>query len=306
MEPQNIDESQLKKEKNKNLILKIAIVILLIIIVVLLFSIKNTKNENVDNNPQNPPTENTNNNVNNNQENTPKPEEKDKYIISYEEETYITKNNNGIITTRNKKSNPKITNEKYAEAAKQIEKSINTKINDEWKNNIISSADELNKEINNGELTIDDENYFDGLGAQISVSDAEPAKNILTFYTEVSGGFGGVGWFEYKGYNYDKTTGELLTLKTITNDYNELYKLIKHEIDKKLKELKKENDTEFTYENEKTLEELANKPGNWMFTEKGLDVIYQKYDIADGATGAITISIDKNLINEKLKENYQF
>ena len=120
--------------------------------------------------------------------------------------------------------------------AKQIEKSINTKINDEWKNNIISSADELNKEINNGELTIDDENYFDGLGAQISVSDAEPAKNILTFYTEVSGGFGGVGWFEYKGYNYDKTTGELLTLKTITNDYNELYKLIKHEIDKKLNE----------------------------------------------------------------------
>lgn len=304
MEPQNINTIPEKNSNIKNLILKIIIIILLIIVVFLLINIKNNQHKPAENNNENQTQQNDK--ENNNNIDKPIKEKEDKFIVEYEEETYETKNNKGIITTKNKKTIVKITNEKYPEIAKQIEKSVNTKINDEWQNSIISSANELNKEINEGDMAIFKENDYDGLGAHIIASNIELTSNIITFYTELSGSFGGVGWFEYKGYNYDKKTGELLTLKTITNDYSGLYKVIKQEIDKKINELKKDESASFTYENEKQLEELANKTGNWMFTDKGIDIIYQEYEIADGATGAITISIDKNLINEKLKETYKF
>ena len=60
----------------------------------------------------------------------------------------------------------------------------------------------------------------------------------MTFTLTLSGGFGGVGWYSYWGYSYDVTTGELLTLKTLTDNYSKFEETLISQVKQELEKLK--------------------------------------------------------------------
>lgn len=217
--------------------------------------------------------------------------------ITFTKETYDTLNETNTRITNNSRTIPNIIYKENQKVADKIEESLISISNEEWIN-IKKNADEIT---NDKELVMEDETQ---LGATLNYSFLTNNNyQRQTFYLSLEGNFGGVNWYNYWGYNYDLKTGDLLTLKTITNDYETLNKLINDEVERKLKELKNiniiENDPEI-------INNLINKTGNWMFTKDGIDIIFQKYEIADGASGEIIINIDSSLINEYLKDEYKF
>lgn len=126
----------------------------------------------------------------------------------------------------------------------------------------------------------------------------------MTFTLTLSGGFGGVGWYSYWGYSYDVTTGELLTLKTITDNYSKFEETLISQIKQELEKLKSE--VEIYELSDQQIIDYINQTGNWILTEDGITIIFQEYEIADGATGLISIDIDKSIINKYLKKEYKY
>ena len=45
--------------------------------------------------------------------------------------------------------------------------------------------------------------------------------------------------------------------------------------------------------------------GNWYFTYKGIRIVFPKYSIACGAGDVIGIDIDKNVVNDYIKDEYK-
>lgn len=241
---------------------------------------------------------------------TKEPEEKNDtenndFIITYKGENYLTQNNQKEPTSVSRRNIPTIENKSNPEIAQKIQKSIIAVSDEKWINDIKSAADEFNAEINNGNL--DWENEYEEIGAELELKNSYPIKNILLFNLSLSGSFGGVGWSGFWSYNYDITTGNLLTLKDITTDYNKLYSIIKKEVDTEIKNIESEDEDTLIFDlTDKEMENLISKTGNWMFTNEGIEIVFQKHEISDGATGMIEVSIEKSLINDLLKENYKF
>lgn len=233
-------------------------------------------------------------------EDDPKEENKDETEISitYTEEKYNTTNKKGIEITKNTRNIPDIKYSSNQKIADKIEKSLIEFSNKEWNSNILPAAKETAEEGPFAEST-----EPEGLGASLKFSNLPIHNKRITFNLILEGGFGGVGWFNSYGYNYDITTGELLTLKSITNDYSKLMTDLNSEVNRQLNIIKKE--TEIDDISEEKLKSLITTTGNWYFTEDGLLIIFQKYEIADGATGPITIEINKDFINKHLKDEYK-
>lgn len=222
-----------------------------------------------------------------------------KIVITYTEEKHNTKNKKGIIITENIRNIPSITFSSNQKAADKIEKSLIEFSDNEWNNNILIVAKETAEEEPFAEST-----EPESLGASLLFSNTPSHNQRITFNLGLEGGFGGVGWVNSYGYNYDLTTGELLTLKTITDDYQTLIKDLTAEVERQLNIFKKEFEIYEVSETE--LIGFITKTGNWYFAEDKLIIIFQKYDIADGATGPIVIEIDKEFINPHLKDEYKF
>lgn len=219
--------------------------------------------------------------------------------ITYTEENYETKNKNNVVITKNTRNIPDIKYSSNQQSADKIKKSLIDFSDSEWNNNIKYAADEL---VEDG--IYDDLTEYDGLGASLILENSKITNHRITFYLSLSGCFGGVGWNGYYGYNYDITTGELLTLESISDNNSKLMDTIKTEINKKLNELKAE--IEIYDKSEEEINILINKEGNWYFTDSGIEIIFQEYEISNGASGTIIVTIDKNLINDYLKDEYKF
>ena len=219
--------------------------------------------------------------------------------ISYKKETYTTKDKKGVKITENTRNIPEIKFSSNQKAADKIEQSLIEISDNEWNSNIKFTANELTDAEHLESLE-----PYEGLGATLYFTNHQISKQIITFELLLEGGFGGVGWYGFWGYSYDITTGELLTLKSLSDNYNELEKILLTEIKNELEKLK----TEFEiYEmSDQQIIEYINKTGNWILTEKGISVIFQEYEISDGATGAIKVDIAKNKINNCLKEEYKY
>ena len=219
--------------------------------------------------------------------------------IKYEKETYTTRNKKGVKITESTRNIPEIKFSSNQKAADKIEQSLIEISDNEWNSNIKFTANEL-KDAEHLESLKD----YEGLGATLNFTNHQISKQIITFELLLEGGFGGVGWYGFWGYSYDITTGELLTLKSLTNNYNKLEKILLTEIKKELEKLKREFEI---YEmSDQQIIEYINKTGNWVLTEQGISVIFQEYEISDGATGAIKIDIAKSKINNCLKEEYKY
>lgn len=223
----------------------------------------------------------------------------DSVSIVFEEEKYVTKNKKGTKLSENIRTIPKITFSSNQKAADKIAKSLKEISDEEWTNNIKVAADDLKE----NEIYENVEEY-EGLGATLYFNNDPNITRIMTFTLTLSGGFGGVGWYSYWGYSYDVTTGELLTLKTLTDNYSKFEETLISQVKQELEKLKSE--VEIYELSDQQIIDYINQTGNWIFTEDGITIIFQEYEIADGATGAISIDIDKSIINKHLKKEYKY
>ena len=223
--------------------------------------------------------------------------DEDEITITYTEESSTTTNKKNVIIAENNRNIPEIIYPSNQNVADKIEKSLIQLSDKEW-DDIISTSKEIAEVGPFAEST-----ETEGLGASLTFSNLPIYNKRITFNLILEGGFGGVGWFNCYGYNYDITTGELLTFESITNDYTKLMTDLMPEVNRKLDIIKKE--TEIYETSEERLKTLITTNGNWYFTATGLLIVFQKYEIADGATGPVAIEISKDFINPYLKDEYK-
>ena len=214
-------------------------------------------------------------------------EKKNSYVITYEDEEYTTKNKDDVENTKSKRNIVRVKNENHSDAANLIENKLNEISDKNWVE-IKKTADDS------------DENPNTGLGVNYLIETGVITDNRLTFITNTDGTFGGVQWKDNAGYNFDATTGKILSLEDIgTGVFDYLYSKSISEIEKNSDGSCLEGDWK-----DRAKEEL-NKEGNWYFTTAGMKVIFPKYSIACGANGITAIDINKNDINSYLYDKYK-
>ena len=219
------------------------------------------------------------------------------FDISYKEEVYTTRNKSGYIISTSKRNLPVINNSNNQDIAKKIVLSLTGISDKEWNENIKSMADEV-VEMEGYENTTEDMN----LGVTYLFTTGICTDRRLTFKLEMNGSFGGVSWSGESGYNYDARNGNILKLESIAYDYDKLMDAI---IEKVENNLKSDSYSCLIDDYSSQLENLINMDGNWYFTDKGIRIVFPKYSIACGAGGVIGIDIDKNVVNDYIKDEYK-
>lgn len=274
-------------------------------------NVETTDNVKNTNNVETAKNEESSNNTatTNNAENTNVVEltKKNEFKISFIEEEYKSHKESGEVVFENKRNLPVITNEANQSAADKIVKSLTFFSDEEWKN--IKETSDTNKDnafiISGGEYNA---------GVQYLFNTYLVKDNYLVFKAIRSGNFGGVNWDGKELFNYDKKTGDLLTLRNIASDYNNLEKTIENRIINHIKnnyphivsnmeELRNKNLITNTIESE--VNRIMSMDGNWGFTEEGIEINLPKSSIGTSADGIINITIDKSYINPYLLEEYK-
>lgn len=280
-------------QKNKIVIICITIIAIISIVVLgLTISSKVLSYQEKNQNNENEITE-----ENTKEDKSSEKEENSTIIVSYSTEKYASVNKKGTTITENSCTYPKITYKANQPIADKIESSITKIVDNEWQL-IKDSAEEITSE--SEDLSDDD---ISGLGADIQLTDYINNK-ILTFYLSIDGQFGARSYINYQGFNYDIQTGELLTLKSITNNYQKLYKLVLEKYNEEKNKLELE-EVEIIYEpTSDELEKMINKSGNWFFTEDGLEIILD--GITVGYMPWIEILIDKDTVNDLLTNEFKY
>lgn len=233
--------------------------------------------------------------VENQQEKIIKPEElKNKYVITYKDEEYKVKEDatdNYIVSKRNL---PIIINGVNQKAADKITNSLTEFSNDEW--------DSLKKASNDYS-----DSTYDDLGATYIISTGIVTDGRLTFTIKLDGNFGGAAsWIDEVGYNYDANTGELLTLTNISfYNNNEVKNIIKNYLSSKVEE-KFNGGNSCIFDDWKNDLEKDFDNYSWYFTSEGIKIIIPQYGIACMADGMISVMVDKDSLNNYLKNEYKF
>ena len=288
----------MKNDKGKNGIILLLVIIIIILLTFIVLFASGVISLNVN-------KESTNND--DNKENIVevednKEEEKINFEITYKEEVYTTKNNDGGIVATNKRSLPVISSKNNQNIADKIVNKLTSISNEFWNNSIKKTSDEMK------------DSGYDRLGVNYLYSTGVVNENRLSFILTMSGSFGGVSWDDVKGYNFDAKTGELLTFENISlnkeNFKNVMYSKIINYIENNYDTttfLKQDCNGNGCFD--VTWQELVSKylnyEGIWYFTDNGITVKFPKHSLADGATGIVSADIDKNDINSYLKDEYK-
>ena len=212
------------------------------------------------------------------------------FKISYKEEIYISKKENGENSHKNKRNLPVIKNENNQSVASKIEKSLIQISDKNW--NVIKQSSDDYKETS----------YTDGVNYILSTY--RISDKYIVFRANQSGSFGGVTWTGEELYNYDTKTGKLLSLSNVSKDYNSLLSTIISKTEKYIKENSIELQGNALTNLNATIKKIVAQNGNWGFSNDGMEFIFPKYSISSGADGVITIKLNKNEINQYLLENY--
>ena len=269
----------MKDKNNKVVILLMVVIIIILAVLCILFAtnkiiINNNSNQDKINNKTNDDNQSK--------------EDENSYTISYKEETYSTKNKEGIENTNSKRNVITIENKINPNAASLIERKLN-EISDKMWEEIKNMADDSN------------ENSSTGLGVSYLIETGEVTNNRLTFIVNTVGSFGGIPWDNNEGYNFDATTGNLLKLSDLgTEVFDYVYNQSITQIEK--------NNTESSCLEEDWKDRAKaelDKDGNWYFTKEGIKVIFPKYSLACGAEGSKIINISKKDINPYLNDKYK-
>lgn len=222
------------------------------------------------------------------EKNTKSSEKKNSFEISYQEEIYVTKNENNEVVSENKRNVPTIKNEANQEIADKIQKSIREISDKNWKY-IKESSDEYN--------------YIPPkAGVNYMLGTATIADNYITFKAEQSGSFGGVGWDATEIYTYDLKSGELADLKGFAKDEEKFVEFLTE----KVKDYVKTSNMVYTsFELDNAVDAVLAIQGNYGIVDDKFKVILPKYSIGASADGVRIVEIEKNVINEYLKDNFQ-
>ena len=235
--------------------------------------------------------ETINNESNTNTTKTPtsveEPKNKNEFQITYTEESYKAYKENGEYTVESKRNLPVITNPANQNAADKIVKSLTDFSDKKWKE--IKEASEEYKDLQ----------YK--AGVQYLFNTYLVKDNYIVLQANQSGDFGGVGWTAEEFYNYDAKTGNFLTLKNISTDYNKFNEIISN----KVHEYINKNMNVIVPDLEESVNDILNQDGNWGFTESGISIVLPKYSIGSGADGVHIVKIDKSDINQYLLEEYK-
>lgn len=112
----------------------------------------------------------------------------------------------------------------------------------------------------------------------------------------------------YKYYHIDKTRGKIITLKDIVEN-DDFYDAVENEIKRQMNDEMLKDPNKIYWNNESDIgmsfEKLTGDHNFYWDSVKNLVIVYDKYEIAPGFMGTPEFTIDKSLIKEYLKSDYQ-
>ena len=138
--------------------------------------------------------------------------------------------------------------------------------------------------------------YFSGFFERFELVPARADTRVLSFFESISTYTGGAhGGYGREGWNYDTSTGKLLTLEDISPDPSKLLDCVRDLVKEKYPSLSFMDENFFTIEHEKDF--------SYVLTNEGLDFYVGPYMLASYAEGPQNVLIpyrgNEELFNEK-------
>lgn len=212
----------------------------------------------------------------------------DEWNISFSNEEYNTYNGEKLVS-KNVRNVPTIENASNKEAAAKIQESL-IKLSDANWEEVKKASDEY-KNVESSET----------LGVIYLTTMENRTDNYITFKFTQSGGFGGVSWNDIKYYMYDLKSGEMVELKDITSDYEQLVDKLYNIVENYL-----ETEKLGTVENWKDkLKDIITESGNYGLLTDKLKIVLPKYSVSAGASGVIQIDVGYDELGDLIKEEYK-
>ncbi|MGN1379195.1 MAG: RsiV family protein [Bacilli bacterium] len=211
----------------------------------------------------------------------------DDFKISYVEEIYSKKNNNGLVLIENKRNLPISETNNYSE-----NKIVNylTGISDKDWNNLKNETNEIIEQYNDTTTSMN-------IGVNYLFSTEKITKEFCSISYTMSGDMGGVSWSSINGYVFDVQNGDILNFSffiTTENTEEIIYNYVINDIENR--------DYDELYENWKDIvKNNMFEIGNWYFDKNGLVFTFEKYSLGPGAFGVIEINISYEIISQYLK-----
>ena len=221
-----------------------------------------------------------------------KSDDENGFVISYEDEEYVTKNDDGKIVFKNGRNIPIVVNKGNQDVADKIQKSLVEISDKNWKY-LKETADEY---------TPDTPAYEVPYGVDYMISTEVEKDNYITFRIDQTGSMGGVTWTAIEYYSYDTKTGDLLTLSNVAIDEDELKEFLHGKMEEYVK---KNYEDVLSSDLDKAIDQILAEQGNWGLLEDKFIVILPKYSIESGAAGVQSVEINGSEVNEFLVEKYQ-
>lgn len=218
-----------------------------------------------------------------------------KYYATYETEKYEAKNEAGEVSAKNERNVITLTNAAYPKAAALIQQTLRSTMDAEWNNDLKRAADDYSGEVSDEET----------IGVTYKVNLEYQNENFVTFSITMTGGFGGVTWNADYIYSFNTKNGERIGIDTCTDHPDQLIS----NLVQATKKVMKDNNypvQDIRNEGEDSLyTQSMSKEGCFGILEDGIHVKHQKYEISDGASGVINVTLDKSTSNSLLKDNYK-
>ena len=219
------------------------------------------------------------------------------FVITYKEETEEFKNSNGSVVITNKRNLPVISSNGNKSSADKIVKYLTDVSNKDW-NDL--------KDTSNGYAKDFPDDYKVGVEYKFGTV-MNNTMSIVSFSYDMSGSMGGVSWIGNWCYNFDKSSGDVLEFDDVINNSSakdNLYDYI-------VKDIENSGNYDSLWDNDVSgywkdlVKENMFNLGNWLFTDKGITVTFDKYLLGPGATGVISVDIPYGELNNYLKDEYK-
>lgn len=203
----------------------------------------------------------------------------DSFIIEYKNELYESKNEQ--YTIKNKRNIIALHNQAKEEIAQKVEKNIMSFSNDYFDDIKSNSDNEINKitKSYDNELLIE---TINNTNKYLSFTLTEKKDNNKT---------------DIFGFTYEVKVGSLLYIKNLTDKDDELESIINKEVERQLKEKVELKKDWKTYLDDDYYD-------NFSMNKDYLNIYFHIDDISN-KNGLFEVKIDKNKINNLLKEEYR-
>lgn len=214
------------------------------------------------------------------------------FNIEYKEETYVLKDNDGTYKVKNRRNIPVITSSEYQEAGNKISDYL-IQVSDENWSKIKESSD----------------SYFEGetsdkiVGINLIMSTVVQNSKYFSFVIEREGSLGQESWNKRFGYTFDTSSGNLLNLSDITNDFDNLVENIYNNISNYIS--KQEYSAQLDENWQLKLKELIQEEGNWHLTDEGIEFNFDKYSFGPGSIDSIKYEIKYTDLNDLILDEYK-